>query len=209
MSTRQCCTNNFLEHSEKSSVLAKGHSFSFCSIRKIKKILQSIRRYGICIIRKVVRNERFPVQWCKKEVPAMTAVIYARYSSDNQREESLMARFVNVRHMPRKMASPLSNTTLTVLFLPRRTTQNSICCDMQFAVVANESNMRIAIVSEENEKSEPFSKRKQVRIFLVWWARVDSNHRSWKAADLQSVPIGHSGTRPDSIFGIRQAGRLV
>ena len=53
---------------------------------------------------------------------------------------------------------------------------------------------------EENEKSEPFSNRKQVRIFLVWWARVDSNHRSWKAADLQSVPIGHSGTRPDSIF---------
>jgi hypothetical protein len=28
---------------------------------------------------------------------------------------------------------------------------------------------------EENEKSEPFSNRKQVRIFLVWWARVDSN----------------------------------
>ena len=25
---------------------------------------------------------------------------------------------------------------------------------------------------EENEKSEPFSNRKQVRIFLVWWARV-------------------------------------
>ena len=40
---------------------------------------------------------------------------------------------------------------------------------MQFAVVANESNMRIAIVPEENEKSEPFSNRKQVRIFLVWW----------------------------------------
>ena len=56
------------------------------------------------------------------------------------------------------------------------------------------------VVPEENEKSEPFSNRKQVRIFLVWWARVDSNHRSWKAADLQSVPIGHSGTRPDSIF---------
>ncbi|WP_371287603.1 DUF5906 domain-containing protein [Faecalibacterium sp.] len=34
------------------------------------------------------------------------------------------------------------------------------------------------IVPEENEKSEPFSNRKQVRIFLVWWARVDSNHRS-------------------------------
>ena len=41
-----------------------------------------------------------------------------------------------------------------------RPTQNSIRCDMQFAVVANESNMRIAIVPEENEKSEPFSNRK-------------------------------------------------
>ena len=25
------------------------------------------------------------------------------------------------------------------------------------------------VVPEENEKSEPFSNRKQVRIFLVWW----------------------------------------
>ena len=32
---------------------------------------------------------------------------------------------------------------------------------------------------EENEKSEPFSNRKQVRIFLVWWARVDSNHHGF------------------------------
>ena len=31
------------------------------------------------------------------------------------------------------------------------------------------------VVPEENEKSKPFSNRKQVRIFLVWWARVDSN----------------------------------
>ena len=45
-----------------------------------------------------------------------------------------------------------------------------IYCGMQFAVVANELNMRIAIIPEENEKSEPFSNRKQVRIFLVWWA---------------------------------------
>ena len=28
---------------------------------------------------------------CIREVPAMTAVIYARYSSDNQREESIEA----------------------------------------------------------------------------------------------------------------------
>ena len=35
------------------------------------------------------------------------------------------------------------------------------------------------VVPEENENSEPFSNRKQVRIFLVWWARVDSNHHGF------------------------------
>ena len=38
--------------------------------------------------------------------------------------------------------------------------QHCIYCDMQFADVANELNMRIAIIPEENEKSEPFSNRK-------------------------------------------------
>ena len=53
---------------------------------------------------------------------------------------------------------------------------------MQFAVVAKELNMRIAIIPKENEKSEPFSNRKQVRIFLVWWARVDYASRASKKA---------------------------
>ena len=55
-----------------------------------------------------------------------------------------------------------------------------IYCGMQFAVVANELNMRIAIIPKENEKSEPFSNRKQVRIFLVWWSRVDYASRAAK-----------------------------
>ena len=55
---------------------------------------------------------------------------------------------------------------------------------MQFAVVANELNMRIAIIPKENEKSEPFSNRKQVRIFLVWWARVDYASRAAKNSPL-------------------------
>ena len=38
----------------------------------------------------------------KMEVLAMTAVIYARYSSDNQREESIEGRSGNARLMPRK-----------------------------------------------------------------------------------------------------------
>ena len=68
--------------------------------------------------------------------------------------------------------SPLAARAVPAFYL------HFIYCGMQFAVVANELNMRIAIIPKENEKSEPFSNRKQVRIFLVWWARVDSNHRS-------------------------------
>ena len=29
-----------------------------------------------------------------------------------------------------------------------------------------------------------------------WWAKMDSNHRRHKPADLQSAPFGHSGIRP-------------
>ena len=45
------------------------------------------------------------------------------------------------------------------------------------------------VVPKENKKSEPFSNRKQVRIFLVWWARVDSNHRSWKQQIYSLSPL--------------------
>ena len=38
------------------------------------------------------------------------------------------------------------------------------------------------VVPEENEKSEPFSNRKQVRIFRFWWARVDVACRASKKA---------------------------
>ncbi len=31
---------------------------------------------------------------------------------------------------------------------------------------------------------------------IIKWVGVDSNHRSIKAADLQSDPFGHSGTHP-------------
>ena len=45
------------------------------------------------------------------------------------------------------------------------------------------------VVPEENEKSEPFSNRKQVRIFLVWWELVDSNHRSIKQQIYSLSPL--------------------
>ena len=31
---------------------------------------------------------------------------------------------------------------------------------------------------------------------LIWWERMDSNHRSRKTTDLQSAPFGRSGTLP-------------
>ena len=31
---------------------------------------------------------------------------------------------------------------------------------------------------------------------FIWWERMDSDHRSMKATDLQSAPFGHSGTLP-------------
>ena len=55
----------------------------------------------------------------------MTAVIYARYSSDNQREESIEGRFVNARPMRKRLASSSSSTTLTVPSLLRQTTARS------------------------------------------------------------------------------------
>ena len=35
-------------------------------------------------------------------------------------------------------------------------------------------------------------------LFYEWslWAKMDSNHRRYKPADLQSAPFGHSGIRP-------------
>ena len=43
----------------------------------------------------------------------MKAVIYARYSSDSQREEYIEGSSVNVRSMPKETASPSSAVTST------------------------------------------------------------------------------------------------
>ena len=55
----------------------------------------------------------------------MTAVIYARYSSDNQREESIEGQIREYRRMLRRTASPSSSTTSTVPSLLRRITARS------------------------------------------------------------------------------------
>ena len=34
---------------------------------------------------------------------------------------------------------------------------------------------------------------------LILWAKMDSNHRSRKTADLQSAPFGHSGICPNGL----------
>ena len=78
---------------------------------------------------------------------------------------------------------------------------------MQFAVVANKSNMRIAIVPEENEKSEPFSNRKQVRIFLFGgrgWIRTT------EAEKQQIYSLSPLATREHAhILFVSIAGRLA
>ena len=48
------------------------------------------------------------------------------------------------------------------------------------------------------EKSEPRHKA----YLGFWWGKVDSNHRSDHATDLQSAPIGHSGIPPYTPYKI-------
>ena len=47
--------------------------------------------------------------------------------------------------------------------------------------------------------SEESAARRAAGRSIRVWARMDSNHRSRKTADLQSAPFGHSGTRPNFI----------
>ena len=43
------------------------------------------------------------------------------------------------------------------------------------------------------KKNVPDSKIRHI----IWWERMDSDHRSRKTTDLQSAPFGHSGTPPN------------
>ena len=38
-----------------------------------------------------------------------------------------------------------------------------------------------------------------------WWEKMDSNHRSEDATDLQSAPFGHSGSLPYSVVKMELA----
>ena len=55
----------------------------------------------------------------------MTAVIYARYSSDNQREESIEGQIRECTAYAEKTVSRSSNTTLIVHSPPKQTTARS------------------------------------------------------------------------------------
>ena len=55
----------------------------------------------------------------------MTAVIYARYSSDNQREESIEGQIRECTAYAEKNGITIVSTILTVLSPPRRTTARS------------------------------------------------------------------------------------
>ena len=48
---------------------------------------------------------------------------------------------------------------------------------------------KVKVAVSNKNSPENFSGR-------FWWERMDSDHRSWKATDLQSAPFGHSGTLP-------------
>ena len=52
-------------------------------------------------------------------------------------------------------------------------------------------------------------KKKKRDCASSWWAKMDSNHRRRKPADLQSAPFGHSGIYPvltDSLLDVTPIG---
>ena len=54
---------------------------------------------------------------------------------------------------------------------------------------------------QENPSTFTFGIKKYIRrsflsVGYIWWAGVDSDHRSQVTTDLQSVPFGRSGTYP-------------
>ena len=58
---------------------------------------------------------------CKSEVLSMNAVIYARYSSDNQREESIEGQIRECTAYAERNGITVSGTISTVHFLPKQT----------------------------------------------------------------------------------------
>ena len=54
------------------------------------------------------------------------------------------------------------------------------------------------------KKNVPDSKIRHI----IWWERMDSDHRSRKTTDLQSAPFGHSGTLPYLILKGGAGGRI-
>ena len=49
-------------------------------------------------------------------------------------------------------------------------------------------------------RNTPDKKDSLAEVLIIWWAGVDSNHRSLATADLQSAPFSHSGTYPLSLY---------
>ena len=74
------------------------------------------------------------------------------------------------------------------------------------SVIIGEANI-ICPIGQTSFKKVPFVGR-QKRLFC-WWGMVDSDHRSKSAADLQSVPFGHSGNPPGANGGTRTRDLLI
>ena len=65
---------------------------------------------------------------------------------------------------------------------------------------------------QTNFDTSPFNKENIMAslhsLFQLLWAKMDSNHRRRKPADLQSAPFGHSGICPFHYFRKRICDRL-
>ena len=51
------------------------------------------------------------------------------------------------------------------------------------------TQVSICNVPNKNKKSEPIPHREEVRIPLLWWGKVDSNHRSYKQQIYSLSPL--------------------
>ena len=51
------------------------------------------------------------------------------------------------------------------------------------------TQVSICNVPNKNKKPEPIPHREEVRISLLWWGKVDSNHRSYKQQIYSLSPL--------------------
>ena len=58
--------------------------------------------------------------------------------------------------------------------------------------------LRVSVLWHEKTAIVYTKQKTRSNTSRLLWAKMDSNHRSRKTADLQSAPFGHSGICPDT-----------